>query len=74
MREVLEKSVDYFVKKGGARYNILTIFNPIRFRYRKYQPTAAVLTGDLPVVPDVTDGAETGELPLDDLPPPPALA
>ena len=64
----------FFVKKGGAKCNILIIFNPIRFRYRKYHRTAAVLAGDLPVVPGVTDGAETGELPLDDLPPPPTLA
>ena len=72
MKDVGEK-YRFFVKKGGAKCNILIIFNPIRFRYRKYH-RAAVLAGDLPVVPGVTDGAETDELPLDDLPPPPTLA
>ena len=69
---MLEKSID-FVKEVGAKCNILIIFNPIRFRYRKYH-RAAVLAGNLPVIPGVTDGAETDELPLDDLPPPPSIA
>ena len=48
------------------------IFNPICFRYRKYH-VAAVLAGDLSATPGVTDEAETDELPLDDLPPPPSI-
>ena len=70
MRKISKKIVDL---KKGARCNILTIFNPSRFRYRRYQP-AAVLAGDTPGVPDVKDAAETVELPPDDFPPPPALA
>ena len=48
-------------------------FQPYLFRYRKYH-VAAVLAGDLSATPGVTDGAETDELPLDDLPPPPSIA
>ena len=67
-----EKGID-FVEEVGAKCNVLVVFNPIWFRYRKYH-VAAVLAGDLPVTPGVTDEAETDELPLDDLPPPPSIA
>ena len=56
-----------------AKCNVLVIFNPICFRYRKYH-VAAVLAGDLSATPGVTDGAENDELPLADLPPPPSIA
>ena len=62
-----------FVEEVGAKCNVLVVFNPIWFRYRKYH-VAAVLAGDLPVTPGVTDEAEIDELPLDDLPPPPSIA
>ena len=56
-----------------AKCNVLVIFNPIWFRYRKYH-VAAVLAGDLSATPGVADGAENDELPLADLPPPPSIA
>ena len=69
MKNIEEKLL---IWKRGARCNILTIFDPSWFRYKRYQ-RAAVLAGDSLGVPDVKDAAEAVELPPDDLPPPPSL-
>ena len=67
------RGVNFVGREVEAKCNVLVIFNPIWFRYRKYH-VAAVLAGDLSATPGVTDEAETDELPLDDLPPPPSIA